>query len=162
MLFRSDTTFTGLGTGANDAVFAVALTASEQILVGGAFSMVDIYARNGVARLNADGSVDTSFDPGSGTDNSVYAITQDANGSILIGGVFTSYNGNRRMGVARLLSYGVLDTTFMDTTYNHFAGITQPLSTSPNSACFAIALESGGNVMIGGSFNRVGGGYGGV
>lgn len=155
-----DLTFSGLGSGPNNAVFAVALTATEQILIGGAFTLVDIYVRGGVARLNPNGSVDTAFDPGTGTDNSVYAVTQQPDGAILIGGLFKSFNGTRRVGVARLLAHGVLDTSFMDTTYNHFAGITQPLSTSPNSACFALALEASGNVMIGGSFNRVGGGYG--
>lgn len=155
-----DLTFSGLGSGPNDAVFAVALTATEQILIGGAFTLVDIYVRGGVARLNPNGSVDTAFDPGTGTDNSVYAVTQQPDGAILIGGLFKSFNGTRRVGVARMLAHGVLDTSFMDTTYNHFAGITQPLSTSPNSACFALALEASGNVMIGGSFNRVGGGYG--
>ena len=44
-------------------------------------------------------------------------------GKILIGGDFTTYNQTRRVGVARLYADGSLDTSFMDTAYNQFAGL---------------------------------------
>lgn len=155
-----DTTFNSFGSGADGDIFALAIQSDGKVLIGGAFANVDIFSRNRIARLNADGSVDSSFDPGTGLDDSIYTMTLQADGRIFIGGVFTSYHGTRRMGIARVLTNGPLDTTFMDTVYNHFAGLTQPLSTSPRSGCYAIGLEANGNVMIGGNFSRVGGGYG--
>jgi len=46
-------------------------------------------ARNGnMARLNSDGSVDPSFDPGSGPDDTVRALLLQPDGKIIIGGKF--------------------------------------------------------------------------
>ena len=155
-----DSTFTGLGAGADADIHAITIQKDGKILIGGDFSRLDIYDRRGLARLNMDGSVDSSFSPGSGVDDAVYALALQPDGRIFIGGLFTSYHGTRRMGIARVLTNGSLDTTFMDTVYNQFAGLTQPLSTMPRSACFSIGLETNGNVVIGGDFTRVGGGFG--
>jgi hypothetical protein len=46
-------------------VRALALQPDGKILVCGYFLQVNGYSRNSVARLNADGSVDESFSPGS-------------------------------------------------------------------------------------------------
>ena len=91
-------------------------------------------------------------------------------GNILIGGNFVSYNQTRRVGLARIFAAdGTLDTSFMDTTYNQFAGVpsryfnasvvtTNYPYSNTRSSIYALALEAGGNVIIGGDFTRVGGG----
>ncbi|HNU49929.1 MAG TPA: Calx-beta domain-containing protein, partial [Verrucomicrobiota bacterium] len=49
---------------ANDTVESVALQPDGKILIGGAFTVVNGVARNRIARLNADGTLDAAFDPG--------------------------------------------------------------------------------------------------
>jgi len=66
------------------------------------------------------------------------------------------------LGIARLYPDGPVDTTFMDTAYNQFAGVPthyyNPNVEGPNFV-FTMDLQTDGNVLIGGGFSRVGGGY---
>ena len=151
-----DTTFS-TGLGVDGPVHALVVQPNGAILVGGSFSDVDGRARNNIARLGVDGLLDLSFQSGSGADDSVYTITLQPDGKPLIGGIFTSYNTTRRVGLARLKVNGSLDTTFLDTAYNHFAGLVNPLSFEPKNFVNSIAVQTNGNVMIGGSFTNLGG-----
>src|SRR5262249_49356998 len=63
-------------------------------------------------RLNKDGSIDTSFNPGTGADGPIYALALQRDGSILIGGDFTQVNGIPRNGIARLADDGSVDLAF--------------------------------------------------
>ncbi len=180
-----DTTFApGIGTynpdtRTNDPVRALALESDGTLLVGGSFSYFDLATYNGLLRLKTDGTVDTTFNPGDGTYNfttgdsdSIYTIALQPDGQILIGGDFTTYNQTRRWGVARLFADGSLDTSFMDTAYNQFAGLINyyhnPLAVNNSlypavntrNFVYSLAVEpSTTNVIIGGGFLRVGGGY---
>jgi uncharacterized delta-60 repeat protein len=116
------------GAGADGPVYSVAVQNDLKVLIGGAFNDVDLRRRNAIARLNIDGSLDTTFDPGQGANDSVFSIATQRDGKAVIGGVFTSFNGTRRLGVARLFTNGLLDTAFMDTGYNQFAGLINPFS----------------------------------
>jgi len=177
-----DTAFaTGIGTYnpdtlATDPVYALAVQTNGQILVAGGFSYLDLDSYNGIVRLNPDGTLDLSFNPGKGTYNpatgdsdTIYAMMLQPDGNILIGGDFTTFNQTRRVGVARLFSNGSVDTSFMDTAYNQFAGLVNNYH-NPNAVndaiypsgndrnfVYALALESGGNVIIGGGFLAAGG-----
>lgn len=115
------------GTGADDTVFAVAKQGNK-IIMAGDFKQVDLRSRRGVARLEVDGALDTEFDPGTGFDNTVFAIEMQPSGRPVLGGVFRSFNQTRRIGLARLNTDGTLDTSFMDTAKNQFAGIPNPLT----------------------------------
>ena len=141
------------GSGTDSTVYSIAVQPDQKILLGGAFSQINLFSRNGVARLNVDGSLDLDFDPGTGTDNMVYGVKVLPDSKILIAGAFSSYNDTRRVGLARLHSFGVVDTSFMDTALNQFAGIMDR-----TNFVIAIDVQSSGAVMIGGSFQRVGGG----
>ncbi|MCX6904853.1 MAG: hypothetical protein NTW03_15505 [Verrucomicrobia bacterium] len=52
-----------------------------------------------------------------------------------------------------------MDTTFMDSAYNQFAGLITKFSFDPPNFVIALGLEAGGNVMIGGSFTNLGGNH---
>ncbi len=78
---------------------------------------------NRIARLNADGTLDTSFNSSGGvglggTNNVVYSIALQEDGKLVIGGAFTRVNGSvvsTTTGVnriARLNADGTLDTAF--------------------------------------------------
>jgi uncharacterized delta-60 repeat protein len=153
-----DTTFNP-GTGTDDKVLALGWQLNDQIVVGGIFTLVNGSPFNHIARLNPDGSLDTTnFFVGTGADDVVYNLTvHPLDGTIYVGGAFSSFNGTHRRGFTRLYSNGTVDTTFMDTAYNQFAGLKRIYSYD-SPAVFASGLEGDGNVLIGGSFDQVGGG----
>src|SRR5439155_16218084 len=98
-------------------------------------------------------------DPGDGFNSAVYSIVLEPNGKSMIGGVFTSFNQTRRLGLARLLTDGILDTSFLDTAYNQFAGLPNTFSFLPANFVRSIAFETNGNLVVGGSFTNVGGNF---
>jgi uncharacterized delta-60 repeat protein len=100
------------GTGANASIFALAVQGDGRILIGGDFTLVNHAERSRVARLNSDGSIDPMFNPGAGPNTGVRCLAVGSEGRILIGGIFTSVNGQARKRIARLKSDGALDSTF--------------------------------------------------
>ncbi|MBI5802424.1 MAG: immunoglobulin domain-containing protein [Verrucomicrobia bacterium] len=108
-----DTAFTtNLGTGADGGVEAMALQSDGKILIGGDFFNFNGVPRVRIARLNADGSLDTTFLPGLGPDQLVRSIKVQADGNILVCGSFSTFNGLPRLGMVRLLPNGSVDTSF--------------------------------------------------
>ena len=79
--------------GANGPIFAVAVQADGKILVVGDFSQFDGEVRGNVARLNMDGSLDSTFDPGVGVNGPVFAVALCSDRDVLIGGDFSQFNG---------------------------------------------------------------------
>jgi uncharacterized delta-60 repeat protein len=82
--------------GTNGGVFALAVQPDGKIVVGGNFSAVSGQPRRGIARLNADGTLDaplTADDVLSGTVRTI-AIGSDA--SLVAGGEFTLADRNAR------------------------------------------------------------------
>lgn len=133
----------------NDQVRAVAVQPDGKVLIAGDFSRVNDFpngaARNGIARLNADGSVDTTFMNGlSGAQNArrVYAVAVQADGKVLIGGDFQNVNGEACSGIARLNTDGTLDSSFM-------------AQGSPRVT--SVVVQTDGKVVIGGDFRTVNG-----
>jgi uncharacterized delta-60 repeat protein len=91
--------------GADSTIGAIRVHHNGKVLIGGAFTAYNSTARSGVARLNADGSLDPSFDPGIGVDGPVYAINWNSwIGEARIGGSFTHYNGTSRPGLAQIFA----------------------------------------------------------
>ncbi len=145
------------GSGANGSVYALAVQTNGLVIIAGSFSEIDAKTRVNIARFNTDGSLDPNFDPGFGPDNIILTVALQPDGKALIGGPFTSYNSTRRMGFARLRANGTLDTTFLDTAYNQFAGLIKTFSFEPPNYVAAFAVQPDGNIMIGGSFTNIGG-----
>ena len=138
------------GTGPDNTVYAVAVQADGKILIGGEFTQVNTTNRSHLARLNADGTVDTNFLSGTGADAAVRSIALQADGKIIIGGDFTNFNGQARYGIARLATNGTLEGT---ATFNAAATNEFPLSTAVHS----VALQTDGKILVGGTFNMVNG-----
>jgi uncharacterized delta-60 repeat protein len=137
-----DTTFADPGL--NGPVYAIALQSDGRIVVGGAFTQAGGVARNNVARFNADGTLDTSFNPNANA--SVNALALQADGRILIGGFFTTLQPNgaatatARGRIARLNANGTLDTSF---------------NPNANQSVLAIAVQNNGSIILGGSFSTL-------
>ncbi len=151
---------------ASAQVATLALQSDGKILLGGSFTTLQPIGaaapvtRPYVARLNANGSLDTAFHPNA--DSNVYTIAVQSDGKILLGGIFsrlipevdltpvvttnkdgttstTFPNGTAvaRNAIARVNADGTLDTAFIP---------------NPNSTVNAILLQSDGKILIGGSF----------
>jgi len=143
-----DTAFnTGSGVaGPRAVVYTLAVQPDGKVIIGGDFNRVNSVNRNNIARLNPDGSVDAGFDPGLGTDNYVESLALQADGKILIGGSFTTFDAVRRVGLARLNANGSLDADF------------EPkLSFTVAISVSAIAIQADGRVLISGLISAVNG-----
>src|SRR5262249_9144813 len=66
--------------GPNGQIFALAVQSNGKVLIGGDFPSVNGVARNHVARLNTDGSLDLSFDPIAGANDSIRALAIQSDG----------------------------------------------------------------------------------
>lgn len=100
------------GDGPDDHVYSVAVQADGKVLIGGNFLSVDGTARGRIARLNEDGSVDTTFDPGTGFDDRVWCVRLQPDGRVLVSGEFDTFNGLPSDNLVRLLPDGSLDPAF--------------------------------------------------
>ena len=136
-----DNTFSASIAAFDEGIYSIAVQPDGKVLIGGGFTVVNGTNRVGIARLNADGTVDNSFNPGSGA-YGVYAIAIQSDGRILIAGGFQSVNGTDRNRVARLNANGSLDGSF-----NPGEG--------PSDWVYSMTLQSDGKVLIGGNFTTV-------
>lgn len=127
----------------NDDVYSLATQADGKIILGGAFTEL-FYddERNHIARLNTDGSLDTSFNPNINGD--VYSLAIQADGKIVVGGDFTAVGGSAQTNMARLNLDGTLDAGLVST-----AGV--------NARVRVVAVQADGKVLAGGDFTRLGG-----
>ena len=104
------------GIGPDDTVYCLAVetTNNNEVLIGGSFQNFNLVSSPGIALLTSGGKLDPTFNPGTGADNTIYSMLVQPDGNILIGGQFRNFNGTRRLGVARLLPQGWVDTSFFE------------------------------------------------
>ncbi len=100
------------GTGANGSVRSIVVQLDGKVLLGGLFTGVNGNTNfNHIARLNMDGSLDSSFTPGLGANDVVYGIALQNDGRIMLGGAFIQCSGVTRNGITRLNPDGTVDPT---------------------------------------------------
>jgi uncharacterized delta-60 repeat protein len=141
---------TGFDPNANNQVGSIALQPDGKILIGGGFSTLQpngagvATPRSNVARLNADGTVDSGFDPKA--NNYVSSLAVQGDGKILLTGDFILLQPNGapaptiRGRIARINSDGTLDAGF------------NPLV---NGRVSCLSLQANGQILLGGSFATV-------
>ncbi len=136
------------GTGANGTIRAMVADTAGRVVIGGDFTEVQGVARNHIARLQANGQLDPTFDPGVGADGSVLCLALQGNGKVCLGGSFNAVAGVPRHGVARLNSEGSLDATFdPGLGIDGGAQFAQPKVT-------AMAFRAAGELLVGGWFAK--------
>jgi uncharacterized delta-60 repeat protein len=113
------------------------------MLAGGTFTTYNGTPRNGLALLNADGSLDTSFVPGIFSAGNIYTTATGADGRILMGGAMVMPSAGRDT-FALLSSTGAFDTSL------------NMNATAPGGTR-VIAVQPDGKILVGGVFNRVNG-----
>ncbi len=123
-------------------IYTTPTQSDNKILIGGTF---DFYSGssvgNNLIRLNSNGTVDPSFNVGSGfyhTPTSNYGVISSvevqSNGKILAGGFFDTYSGSlSNKGLIRLNSNGTVDESFnTGGGFGNFGTINQ-LQTQPDN-----------------------------
>ncbi len=110
-------------------VTGLALQPDGKILIGGRFDTVDGEPHGNLARLNSDGTVDSTFQvPQGGIRGHVRAIKLIPDGRIYVSGEFTTVSGRARRGIARFMPNGEVDTSFAITSaFNRIVTDIQPL-----------------------------------
>jgi uncharacterized delta-60 repeat protein len=128
------------GAGFDYTVFSLALYADGKVLAGGYLTKYDGVAANRLARLNPDGSLDTSFTSagftGSGTLGIVTTVAVQVDGQVLVSGGFTQYNYVSANRIIRLNPNGTRDATFTPGT--GFSAQVNGLAVQPNGKILAV------------------------
>ena len=111
--FNNNTMSAGTNKGFNGSVNTIAVQTDGRILVGGTFNIFNNNTRNRIVRLNANGTIDNTFNIGTGFGGGfVNSIAIQPDGKILVGGSFTTYKGVAVGQLVRLDASGNLDTAF--------------------------------------------------
>lgn len=143
----------GYVPGFDGNVYVLALQPDGKAIVGGQFANYRdrddfTHGRRNLARLNADGSLDASFNPDA--NGPLRAILVQPDGRILIGGDFTTLQPNgaaspvTRNRLARLNTDGTVD-----------AGFDPNLGGDLLPQVYALVRQSDGRIVVGGSFTTV-------
>ncbi len=135
-------------SGTNDSTFSVSVSLVNKILVqsdgkiwiGGAFTQVTGIVRGRIARLNSDGSLDTTFNPPGGANGAVEDFDIQSDGKVVLGGQFTALNGANHSKIGRLFGDGTRDTSFTQ---------------SADGTVRAVKVQPDGKILIGGSMGFV-------
>lgn len=143
-----DTAFdTNLGagfTGASDVVYSVSLDASDNIYTGGDYTSFDGNSAARFTKLSNAGIADTAFNTNLGTGFNIVvfgSVVDPSDGSIYVGGSFTSFNGNSRAKLVKLNSDGTENTTFATN-----------IGTGFNNSVSKLGVDSMGRLIVIGTF----------
>jgi uncharacterized delta-60 repeat protein len=136
-----DTTF-NVGTGAGNVVETTSVQSDNKVIIGGNFQSYNGTTINRIARLHANGVLDTTFSVLGGATGLVKTSIIQSDGKVIIGGSFAGYRGVAVNRIARIHPNGVRDTTF-----NVGTGIV-----GLNARVETISIQSDGKVIVGGTF----------
>lgn len=126
-------------------VYTTSVRADGKILVGGSFSIVQPRVEtHNLARFNPDGSVDSSFS--ALLSRIVLDHVELSNGKIVVVGSSYFFGEVPSRGIARLQANGSWDSTFRPSP-----------GTEENAVVRALAVQSNGNIVLGGDFKRYNG-----
>jgi uncharacterized delta-60 repeat protein len=134
-----DTAFLS-GTGPNGTVHHLAEDGNGKIIVAGDFLSFNEQPLRRIARLSPDGSLDETFNPGHGANQSIRSVAIQNDGKIIIGGNFTMFDSIPISKIARLNNDGSLDMDF-----NSGNGM-------PGGMVLSVEIQENGKIIVGGGF----------
>ena len=142
---RGQSALDGFDPNANGRVDVIVVQPDGKILIGGDFTTLSpnggaAVTRNFIARLNADGTLDTAFNPNANA--AIAAIAVQADGKILVGGGFTNVGGQARNHIARL---------------DASTGLADSFDPNADAEVVSIAVQADGKILAGGAFTSIGG-----
>lgn len=128
--------------GFNGIVTDAIMQADGKIIAVGRFTRFNGLQANYIVRINTDGSIDKTFNAGTGADDTIISIRYNAlTGKIMLAGIFKNFNGQATSGVAMIKPDGSIDNSFQ---FGQISG---------GSATFAQQLNNG-KVVISGQFTK--------
>jgi len=110
-----DTSF-NVNVGFNEILYSgssIIQQSDGKIIATGTFTTYQGVSANRIIRLNTDGSRDNTFVIGTGFDNFTQIPAIDDLGRIIVPGLFDNYNGTPCSSIARIMSDGTFDPTFI-------------------------------------------------
>ncbi len=129
-----------IANGFNGNVSTFVKTDDNKILVLGSFTEYLGQTYNRIIRLNADLTIDNTFNPGTGFDNTTWGAEVDPDdGSIYVVGAFTQYNGNSVNRLVKISNTGTISGTFN-------------IGTGFNNDTYDIKLDASKNIIVTGIF----------
>jgi uncharacterized delta-60 repeat protein len=130
----------------NASVTSLKVQPDGKVVLGGTFTTYSGVSQNRLTRVNPNGFRDTTFNIGTGFNNSVLSVLVDSNNKILVGGAFTTYSGTNAGSLIRLNSDGSVDNTF--------SGLTSGFS---GAVSVREIIEVSGKYYIGGQWSTYNG-----
>ena len=132
-----------IGSAGSPQVDAIALQPDGKVLIGGYFTSVGGQPRKSFVRLNADGTLDMSFNPSlTGLNDAVDAITVQPDGKILVSGSFSFIGGQSRYHFARL---------------EPITGAADSFNADSAGQIIGITVQPDGKILLNGAFGYIGG-----
>jgi hypothetical protein len=127
----------------DSSVHAVAVDSEGAVWLAGNFTSVQGIPRVRIARVLPNGLVDMGFDPGLGATHAITALTLHDAGRPVVGGAFTSYDGQLARYVARIRAGGGLDSSFTPEIAPVWGGV------------LALRTDALGRTIVGGEFYTI-------
>lgn len=138
-----DTTFTppvfSMPSNSTVCIYDVDFQADGKILVAGSFTSVNSYSQKRFTRLNANGTVDTTFNMGGGFSNTTSGIAVQADGKIVVVGYFVSYDTSGIDHIVRINTNGSVDTSFSLTSGSYF---------NPSANAYGVDVLPSGKIVV--------------
>lgn len=134
------------GSGPNDRIEKLIILSSGKILIAGDFTAYNGQTINNYARLNTDGTLDSGFNPGSGSRNiyfstvTISSLKELSDGKIIISCFSSTYNGKTALGLFQIKADGSFDKNITTTSLIYTEGI---------------ELLKNGKLLVYGSFQSV-------
>ncbi|WP_035668814.1 T9SS sorting signal type C domain-containing protein [Flavobacterium sp. 83] len=129
-----------LGSGFNGKIYCSLVQPDGKIVLGGTFTTFNGSVAGRLIRLNSDGSFDASFNTSvAASTGIVHSLALQTDGSIVIVGSFTKYNGVTANHLARILPNGNLDTSFVT-------------GSGASAAVEEVQIQTDGKIIVAGSF----------
>ena len=138
-----DGTFNTGKSGANNLIKTAALQVDGKIIIGGNFTKYNEVTSNRLVRILADGTIDNTFNIGSGFKSQVYAIAVEDK-KIIVAGNFTTYNDAPAGRIVRLLEDGSRDSDFN-------------VGLGADAIIEALLIQADGKILVAGRFNTFNG-----
>lgn len=138
-----------VGAGLSGAPYSIVQQPDGKILVGGVHTQYSGSTVNRIVRINPSGSIDTSFNIGTGFNSTVSGIYVQSDGKIVVKGQFRTYSGSTEPnydGLIRLNPSGTIDTTFVN------RGVRRSVTATTTN--YGLCQQSDGKIVVGGDFIR--------
>jgi len=131
------------GLGVEGIIYAVAEQADGKFVIGGSFSSYNGISYGNIARINSDGSLDTSYNiGGTGSNDVIYSIVAQKDGKMLVGGNFGRFNESPAERIIRLNQDGTIDSSFSS-------------NVRPDGVVSKILSSNDGKIYISGAFEKI-------